>query len=135
MARAELDRRIAGRLARHCGEPATWVYDYRTQVSTWTPRIFQILGLPLDAAPLACDYLVSRYSPESRERLMAALVVANASGGTFCIDMEILPASGPYIAVRLAGRVTLAQGQPAYSTGTMALLRERMAARGGGLGS
>ena len=131
MGRDDLERQIANRLARHCGEPATWVYDYGTGVSTWTPRVFQILGMPLDSAPMPCGYMLSRYSPESRDRLLAAVGAAQEAGGAFCVDVDILPATGPYIAVRLDGRVTLAQGKPAYSTGTMTLLRERVAARGG----
>ena len=132
MLRDDLEQRINKRLALRCGEPATWVYDYRSEVSTWTPRIFQILGLPLDSPPIPCGYLVARYSPESRDRLMAAVGAAQISGGTFSVDVEIQQVTGIYVPVRLAGRVSLANGKPAYSTGTMTLLRERMAARGGG---
>ena len=126
MTRGELERAIADRCAQlRPTDPCGWCYDMVANVSTWTPCMYRLLGLPQGDGKPSTDHWLSLYTPDSRERVIAASVAAVAhDGGTFDAALSIRHSSGSYLSVRVVGRVTFQNGQPAFVDGTMTELRQ-----------
>lgn len=130
MTRAELEKLAAKRYSAIDvpGEPVGWTYDIESGLSTWTPGIYLMLGMPVGDGHPPANFGLSRYSPESRAVMEAVAAAAEAQdGGSYDVPVYMLHELGHYILVRVTGRVTSIGGVPAVVNGTIQQIAMRMA--------
>ena len=130
MTRAELER-LAAKRYREIevpGEPVGWTYDIESGMSTWTPGIYLMLGMPVGDGHPPANFGLSRYSPESRAVMEAVSAAAEAQdGGSYDVPVYMRHELGHYILVRVTARVTSIGGVPAIVNGTIQQIALRMA--------
>ena len=136
MQREELDRLISERYARRGEELATCCHDLRTGMTSWSPGMYRVLGLPLGDGHPPKGFGLALYSRESKIRLEAAVAEATQRhGGRLDLELTIQHAGGHYIGVRVVGVVTFESSVPAYLDATMAERATTKAVhKGGGVG-
>lgn len=130
MTRAELEKLAAKRYSAVVvpGEPVGWTYDIASGLSTWTPGIYLMLGMPVGDGHPPANFGLSRYSPESRAVMEAVSAAAEAQdGGSYDVPVYMRHELGHYVLVRVTGRVTSIGGVPAVVNGTVQQIEARMA--------
>lgn len=133
MVREKLERIIESRVAARPKEVGTCCHDLRQGITTWSPTMYEMLGLPVGDGHPPAGFGMALYSRESQVRLEAALAEAmKHDGGRVALDLAIRHADGYCINVHVAGVVTYEDGAPAWVDATMAERIFRKAARGGG---
>jgi len=128
--RTQLERLAAKRYSTidAPGEPVGWSYDIESGLSTWSPGLYRLLGLPVGDGHPPAGFGLSRYSPESLAVMRTVSAAAEAQdGGSYDVPLYMRHESGHYIPVRVIGRVTSINGVPAVVIGTVQLIRQRMA--------
>ena len=82
--------------------------------------MYEILGLPIGDGHPPKGFGLALYTPDSRERITAAMAEAcQYDGGRIDLDLSIRHGAGHYVPVRVQGIVRFLNGQPAYLDGTM----------------
>ena len=77
-----------------------WECDLQDDALTWTAGVFDLFGLPRDAA-LARGEVVALYAESSRAAMERLRVHAIKHRRGFTLDAEIIPATGPRKWMRL----------------------------------
>lgn len=130
MTRTQLERLAARRYSTidAPGQPVGWSYDIGSGLSTWSPGLYRLLGLPVGDGHPPADFGLSRYSPESLAVIRSVSAAAEAQdGGSYDVPLYMRHEAGHYIPVRVIGRVTSINGVPSVVNGTIQLLRQRLA--------
>lgn len=112
-------------------DPAGWTHDIASGLSTWTPCMYRLLGLPVGDGRPPKGLGFSLYSPESQAVIEAVTAVAyKQDGGCYSVPANIRHSAGHYIFVRVRAHVSSVAGIPSLVTGTMELIQghERLVA-------
>lgn len=98
--------RQTGSLAKVGG----WALDVSNEKVTWTEQTCLIHGLPTDYQPVLSEAL-GYYTPESREKLTAALDELSTGGSNFDLEVQLQRVDGQRIWVRVVGEADLEKGK------------------------
>jgi PAS domain S-box-containing protein len=96
-----------------------WEYIYGLGELTWTEETYRIFETAPRAFKLSWDAMVAQCRPESRQRLLEACAVAEASGDGFDLELEISTLANRSLWVRIIGHVELLEGRPFRSFGSV----------------
>ena len=107
----------AMRQAQRLGQIGSWEWEIATDITTWSPELYSIMGFSPTAKPPGSKELSHRYQPESYARLQEAIKHAKKSKQSFRIEVEILRPGGEQ-------RILDARAEPVIdNTGSMVALR------------
>ncbi len=87
-----------------------WRWDFRADLPFWSDEIYRIFGLSPTLPPADYKSLPRHYTPESWQRLSAAVDKAIHEGVPYTLDLEVVRADG-------SRRWVLARGEPGRDAG------------------
>ncbi len=125
--RREAEDRL--RLALAGARAGAWEWDLVTGKSSWSPELFQLVGLDPDRTP-SVELFMELIHPEDRASTLDAIRAAAAGGGRFELEFRVLRPDGSIIWLGSAGQVEHdEQGRPTRARGINQDISERRAAQ------
>jgi PAS domain S-box-containing protein len=110
--------------SQRIGNLGGWRADPITNTVMWTEGVYAIVKMPLDYKPDLQSGL-DFYPPGSRERVVASLNKALATGEPFSIEAELVDSEGVLKGVELRGFPHYMDGRIDYLMGTLQDITER----------
>jgi PAS domain S-box-containing protein len=121
--RSERQLRTAQRLSKI----GSWVWDMQADALTWSEEMYEIFGRSPADGPVAYQDLPILFTPESMERVDAAIQHAGGSEEPFEIELEAIHADGsPRHLVSRGNSVRDSDGHVSRLEGTMQDVSERV---------
>ena len=106
------------RLALTGARAGAWEADLVTGEATWSPELYELLGLDPHQPPPSAEAFFAMVHPDDRERMSQGYLSEIAKGGRFEQEFRIVRPDGKTIWIGAAGRVdTDDQGRPIRARG------------------
>ena len=112
---------VAQRVAKIGG----WDYNYITHELQWTEETFRIYETKAQEFALNWNFMMSRYPPDSRQRLDDAIDAANLGDGRLDLELEILTPKEQRIWVHLLGCVEKLDGRRFRAYGSIQNIQQQ----------
>jgi PAS domain S-box-containing protein len=96
-----------------------WEYSYATRELTWTEEMFRIYDTTPTEFVVSWDTMLAQCPQESLQRLDAAFVRAEASGGQLDLELEIITLRAKRLWVRVIGHLEMLDGRPFRAFGSV----------------
>ncbi|MEN2787489.1 PAS domain-containing protein [Sphingomonas qilianensis] len=106
--------------------PAAWQCDLATDRLSWSIGVFDLFGIPRDAA-IDRRSTLDLYMPESRLKLEQVRAAALETGGSFTIEVQIRRVDGELRWIRISAAVQCENGRPTVIHGTKQDITAEMA--------
>ncbi len=96
-----------------------WEYSYATRAFEWTDEMFRIYETRPEDFTVSWASMLERCTPDSRQRLTAAIDTAEAADGNMDLELEITTLAERQLWVRLIGHVEKLDGKPFRAYGSV----------------
>jgi PAS domain S-box-containing protein len=96
-----------------------WEYSYVTRELTWTDEMFRIYETSPRDFEVSWESMLSRCTPESRQRFNDAYEAAEATHGDFDLELEIITLAEQRFWVRIIGHLEKLQERPFRAFGSV----------------
>ena len=82
--------------AQRLAQVGSWEWDSKTDTVIWSEEIYNIYGISPDRPPVSYAEHVHLYTPESWERLQAAVADAISQGKSYELELELIRTDGQH---------------------------------------
>ncbi|MEN6543811.1 CHASE domain-containing protein [Parvibaculum sp.] len=82
--------------AQRIGHAGSWKINLLTNQVTWTDQIYRMLRLDPSGPSPTLDQTLAMFTPESRDRLAAAIAQAREAGAPYELDLEMIRADATH---------------------------------------
>lgn len=121
--------RIGIEVLERSARGGTWWYDPDNGEVFWSDGIYRLFGVTRGGQTPDIDFALSFYTPESRERVVAAVEQARETGGGYNLTVEIRRADGKRRFVQAIGRAEIREGKAPLLAGAVLDVHEQTRAR------
>jgi PAS domain S-box-containing protein len=90
--------------AQEVAQLGNWEYDLQTQQVTWSPEVFRIYDVPLEAGELTFPEIVARLHPEDRDWSLPIMQECLENGIPYQFDVRIIRPNGDIRWLEARGR-------------------------------
>jgi PAS domain S-box-containing protein len=113
--------------AHHIARLGTWRWNFVTDTVTWSKEVFVAFGLDPQGPIPRHGHMQSLHTPESWERMIAAVQRIRADGTPYALDLEIQVADGSWRWLHTRGEVAARgpDGEVTEARGTVQNVTER----------
>ncbi len=114
-------RRLTDLLAetQRAAKMGAWEYSYATEELEWTEEMFRIYETLPEEFTVSWGSMMAQCTPDSKERLEAAIEAAEAADGNLELELEIITLKDQRLWVRLIGHVEKLDGRPFRAYGSV----------------